>query len=72
MDIPGWIRLTATYNGKAVWLQTKHIAVVTVSRDSSGKFTTAVAVAAHDEPLPVRETVDEVMRLIDAANPPAA
>lgn len=65
MDIPGWIRLTLISDGAAVWLQTRHITAVT-----SDDGTTIVAVGAHDDPLAIFETVDEVMSLIDAANAP--
>ncbi len=65
MDIPGWIRLTLVSDGADVWLQTRHIIAVTTC-DS----TTIVAVGAHDDPLEIFETVDKVMRLIDAANAP--
>ena len=65
MDIPGWIRLTLLLEGEAVWLQTRHITAV-----AAGDNVTYVSAGAHDEPLTVVETVDEVMRLIDAANAP--
>lgn len=67
MDIPGWVRLTSILEGGgAVWLQTRHISAVGVSA------TTIVRIHSHEKALHVSETVDEVMRLIDAANPPAA
>jgi len=66
MDIPGWIRLTEVGPVRdTVWVQTKHI--VGVGAADTG---TVVGVLTKDSGLHVRETVDEVMRLIDAANPP--
>lgn len=66
MDIPGWIRLSpADSPDNKIWIQTRHIVGV-----GGDKARTVVGVLTKDAGLYVRETVDEVMRLIDAANPP--
>lgn len=69
MDIPGWIRLTVL-TGASAWINTRHIVGVLPDNERPATIVRDVTDMDPEGGWRVSETVDEVMRLIDAANPP--